>query len=390
MKRLLILLLVATGLFAQSESGGYYIPSKWKLSGTTISPANSWNMNLGGATGLFWNETNKRLGIGTTAPSLTATIKSDGTFGWDNGSGTGDVILNRDAANILAMKNGVNNQLFRLYDEDNTGSNDRYLELGWLTDSSAVLRQAISGTKTSRPLNFTTFSSYSFDNNLGVGVTSAVAPLEINKNIANTATIARFVDASMPDGDAFLFSIGQAVSANTGYHIAYQHSSVSSSRKLIIGTMESWNTTENLVINGDGNVGIATTNPLAKLHTNGTAMFGAGTGASLTDSSLVVNYSTGSPVLNWYGTDGDTWNIGINTDDGATFNGATTYNFDNVVVNNAPVTLKGYTVATLPAGTVGMTAYVTDATAPTYLGTLTGGGAVVTPVFYNGTAWVSY
>lgn len=55
----------------------------------------------------------------------------------------------------------------------------------------------------------------------------------------------------------------------------------------------------------------------------------------------------------------------------------------------APVILPAYTVATLPAGTVGMVAYVTDATAPTYLGALTGGGAVKCPVFYNGTAWVS-
>lgn len=55
----------------------------------------------------------------------------------------------------------------------------------------------------------------------------------------------------------------------------------------------------------------------------------------------------------------------------------------------APV-LTGYTVATLPAGTIGMTAYVTDATTPTYLGALTGGGAVKTPVFHNGISWVSY
>jgi hypothetical protein len=55
-----------------------------------------------------------------------------------------------------------------------------------------------------------------------------------------------------------------------------------------------------------------------------------------------------------------------------------------------PVRLKGYTVTTLPAGTQGDTAYVTDAVSPTYLGTLTGGGTVVTPVFHNGSAWVSY
>ena len=48
------------------------------------------------------------------------------------------------------------------------------------------------------------------------------------------------------------------------------------------------------------------------------------------------------------------------------------------------------TVATLPAGTQGDIAYVTDAVAPTYLGALTGGGTVKTPVFYNGTAWVSF
>lgn len=52
--------------------------------------------------------------------------------------------------------------------------------------------------------------------------------------------------------------------------------------------------------------------------------------------------------------------------------------------------LKNYTVATLPVGVEGDTAYVTDATAPTYLGALVGGGAVKCPVFFNGTIWVSH
>jgi hypothetical protein len=63
--------------------------------------------------------------------------------------------------------------------------------------------------------------------------------------------------------------------------------------------------------------------------------------------------------------------------------------YGNMVLNN-PVKLRGYTVATLPAGTEGMIAYVADAVAPTYLGALTGGGAVKCPVFYNGSAWVSH
>lgn len=64
--------------------------------------------------------------------------------------------------------------------------------------------------------------------------------------------------------------------------------------------------------------------------------------------------------------------------------------FANAITLGSTLRTKGYTVATLPAaGTAGRRAHVTDATAPTFLGALTGGGAVVCPVFDNGTAWVS-
>jgi hypothetical protein len=56
---------------------------------------------------------------------------------------------------------------------------------------------------------------------------------------------------------------------------------------------------------------------------------------------------------------------------------------------NGPIRAKGYTVATLPTGTVGARVYVTDALSPTFLTALTGGGAVTCPAFYNGTAWVA-
>ena len=60
-----------------------------------------------------------------------------------------------------------------------------------------------------------------------------------------------------------------------------------------------------------------------------------------------------------------------------------------VISATGTISTGGYTVATLPAGVTGARAYVTDATSPTYNGALTGGGTVVVPVFYNGSAWVS-
>jgi hypothetical protein len=57
----------------------------------------------------------------------------------------------------------------------------------------------------------------------------------------------------------------------------------------------------------------------------------------------------------------------------------------------ATTTIKpgGYTVATLPAGIIGMKAYVTDALAPAFLTTLVGGGAAYSGAQYNGANWVA-
>jgi hypothetical protein len=60
----------------------------------------------------------------------------------------------------------------------------------------------------------------------------------------------------------------------------------------------------------------------------------------------------------------------------------------------ATILTNGYTVAALnaafpPASNVGLRAYVTDATAPAFLSTLAGSGAVVCPAFCDGTHWVA-
>jgi hypothetical protein len=53
----------------------------------------------------------------------------------------------------------------------------------------------------------------------------------------------------------------------------------------------------------------------------------------------------------------------------------------------ATVRLVGYTVATLPAGTIGDMAYVTDAVSPGFRAIATGGGSVMSPVHFDGVDW---
>jgi len=62
------------------------------------------------------------------------------------------------------------------------------------------------------------------------------------------------------------------------------------------------------------------------------------------------------------------------------------------VIGASAVSGVGYTVATLPAAAAalkGARAFVTDATSPSWLSSLTGGGSIACPVFCNGSAWVA-
>lgn len=60
---------------------------------------------------------------------------------------------------------------------------------------------------------------------------------------------------------------------------------------------------------------------------------------------------------------------------------------DSVVVGT--IKTESYTVATLPTvGVKGRRAHVTDALSPTFGSTVIAGGAVVVPVFDNGTNWI--
>lgn len=123
------------------------------------------------------------------------------------------------------------------------------------------------------------------------------------------------------------------------------------------------------------------------LYGNGSGGFSnvtIGTGLSFSGGALTSLSAINYPAVGFAYSTGSAWA----TSYGKTGTGT------NVVTDNQP-TIKepiigtGYTVGALPTGSIGMRTYVTDALAPVFLTTLTGGGSVVCPAFYNGTAWVA-
>jgi hypothetical protein len=141
----------------------------------------------------------------------------------------------------------------------------------------------------------------------------------------------------------------------------------------------SWlkNDTGSLVVLMGGNVAVAYQPSGAAQYRNGAQFQGFASAGFDNALGVELGVNAGIPTIQAYNRAAalpGTLNIQV-------AGGTTTF--------GAPVRLKGYTVASLPAGTVGDTAYVTDAAAPTFLAALVGGGAVTTKCFYNGANWVA-
>ena len=117
-----------------------------------------------------------------------------------------------------------------------------------------------------------------------------------------------------------------------------------------------------------------------------TIMQGAGSGmATITGTTLLSN--GGASLSSLSGMYTNFSYLGLGNNGNISFGQTINSSILNV---SKTLGLGTYTVATLPtAGTAGRTAYVTDATTPTFLGALTGGGSVKCPVFDNGSAWVA-
>jgi hypothetical protein len=172
--------------------------------------------------------------------------------------------------------------------------------------------------------------------------------------------------------------------------------------------------TQAMTLDADGDLGIGTTSPTKKLHiaaTNGNSAIllgrtnaGAaslgqigfatvnGTVAGI-DATSITDSNNGA--LRFFTTGGSPQSDVTSLSERARIDfggnllvGLTSATGVALLQVSGPIRTTGYTVATLPAGTVGMRTYVTDALAPSFGVAVAGSGAVTIPVFYDGANWI--
>ena len=200
----------------------------------------------------------------------TGSLSWGGTFG-----GTQDVILTRDAAAILAQRNGINAQTFRLYNTYTDASN---YERGFFRWSSNVLELGTeaAGTGTARTVRFY--------GQVAMGVTNQIsgAHLQIGSvPYGSAADSSLFVSNSLSPNNPVIINAHGVSTTTRRASILFSNSYGSAYNKAFeIGTDQQKNGTHDfywydnlnnvarMYIDANGKVGIATTSPSVLLDVN--------------------------------------------------------------------------------------------------------------------------
>jgi len=143
------------------------------------------------------------------------------------------------------------------------------------------------------------------------------------------------------------------------------------------------------IVNGSGAISIANSGVLSIIAGTGISVSSA-TG-NVTVTSTAVTSVSGTGTVNGITLTGTVTSTGSLTLGGTLSGVSLTTQVSGIlpVANGGTGAGVAYTVATLPAaGAQGRRAWVTDALAPAFGAAVVGGGAVVIPVFDNGSTWI--
>jgi hypothetical protein len=236
--------------------------------------------------------------------------------------------------------------------------------------------------------------------NLGLGVTpsawgSGLKALQVGAN--SYASLFDF-DNGVTSLSSNLFWNGSAysrISASSRWSFAYFQDTTNGAHSWVTSTAAGTSTptmSTLMLLDASGNLGVGTTSPGARLHAAGETLIqpiaASNAKLSMRHGSIGNNnyFEVDSSSNTIFGTvNAERARI---TSGGELLVGLTSATGVALLQVSGPIRTTGYTVATLPAGTVGMRTYVTDALAPSFGVAVAGSGAVTIPVFYDGANWI--
>jgi hypothetical protein len=226
-----------------------------------------------GDAGLFWDNTNKRLGIGTTSP--TAPLDTNGVRIGRNFS-----ISNR--ATVRLDSNGVDNPADILFGHTSAANQTSWTGVYWSLSSRGgsdenkfhIYRGAGNPSGLSELILFTIQPN----GNVGIGTTNPTANLDV-KTAGGFTRGLRIGPQNTTTGDGSYIEFNTSTIDGYGPQIGGVRTGAGAG-DLIIRT--GLNTqVERFRIQDGGNVGIGTTTPSQKLH-----LSGASTGLRITDTNI--------------------------------------------------------------------------------------------------------
>jgi hypothetical protein len=353
---------------------------------------------------------------------VNAFVDFDGSLVLELSDGTqinaGDVSSEDKEAVFATLKQGAStlNELL----PTQTGNSGKYLTTNGTATSWATVSGSgdVVGPASATNNNIALFdgttgklikqsSALTFDGtNLGLGVTPSAwggvlsKALELTGGVYFTAynnsstQVSLYLGANnYYNGSSYLYSTSRAATQYQqvdGAHLWFTAPSGTAGNAISFTQAMTLDASGNLVVGGTSALisGAGRGNITINGSSNAILTFGIGGSAQ----GYIYHYGTGMEIVNQTNTPltfstNNSERARI-TSGGELLVGLTSATGVALLQVSGPIRTTGYTVATLPAGTVGMRTYVTDALAPSFGVAVAGSGAVTIPVFYDGANWI--